>query len=364
MKKIGIDARLYFQTGVGTYIQNLIFYLQKMDLTDFTFYIYVMEEDAKKIHITDPHFVIRETDARWHGFKEQAQLATLLYKDQLDLMHFTYFSAPIFYKRKFITTIHDVTNLVFKTGKASTKNEQWYNMKHRIFKYVLKNLIRNSIAIISPTQSTKNQIIELFGARYEKKIYPIYEGVNTELTTIKKSLPRRYPSKYMLYIGNFYPHKNIERLINAYARVDTTIPLLLHGPKDYFSSRISDVIKSDSSERKIILDSEYIDAKALSQLYLHASALIFPSLSEGFGLPIVEAMKFNLPILGSNIPVFKELLNNKYISFDPYNVTDMTQAIQAFLDSPQKRPNYSKLIDRFSFEIMTAKTFDLYKKYL
>jgi glycosyltransferase involved in cell wall biosynthesis len=363
MKKIGIDARLYFQTGVGTYIQNLLGYLEKMKTNDITFYIYVMEEDAEKITFTNPHFIMRKTDASWHGFKEQAQLAALLYKDNLDLMHFTYFSSPVFYQKKFITTIHDITNVLFKTGKASTKSEKWYTMKHQIFKFVLKNQIRNSVAIITPTRTTKNQIVSLFGAKYKEKIIPIYEGINRQLESNKKPLPKSYPSSYLLYIGNFYPHKNIERLIAAYADVKTDIPLLLHGPKDYFSSRTEALIREKKLQNKIILDSKYVDPDILSQLYLHAKALIFPSLSEGFGLPIVEAMKYNLPILASDIPVFKELLDSEYTSFDPYDTQSITKAIESFIRSPHSH-NYSKHISKFSFEHMAEETFKVYIKYL
>jgi glycosyltransferase involved in cell wall biosynthesis len=100
----------------------------------------------------------------------------------------------------------------------------------------------------------------------------------------------------------------------------------------------------------------------LKFFYKNAMALIHPSLSEGFGLPLIEAANFNCPIIGSNIPVFKELLNNQYISFDPNNVKEMTNTITSFYKKPKKF-NYKEVLKRFSFCQMAKITLEIYKKY-
>ena len=136
MKKIGIDARLYFQTGVGTYLQNLLFYLDKKDPKKEIYYIYLRRQDATKVRFKSKNIIKRIADQKWHSFSEQISFLALLIKDNLDLMHFTYFSYPIFYWKKFIATVHDTTPLLFKTGKASTKNQFIYQIKHFIYKLV------------------------------------------------------------------------------------------------------------------------------------------------------------------------------------------------------------------------------------
>jgi glycosyltransferase involved in cell wall biosynthesis len=360
MKKIGIDARLYFQTGVGTYIQNLLSYLQKVHTESIIFYVYMRPQDIDKVSFKK-NFIIRPTNAKWHSFKEQYLFPLQLFLDNLDLMHFTYFSSPLIYQKPFMTTIHDITNVSFKTGSASTKNSFLYNLKHIIFKKVLLNQVVNSKIIITPTQTAKNEIIAQYGQKYANKISCIYEGVHSELRKSLGKLSNIYPKEYLLYVGNFYPHKNIERLIDAY--YDFDIPLVLHGPKDFFSQRIAAYIKTKKRGDIIILDNSYVTPSELSLLYQHAKALIFPSLSEGFGLPIVEAMKFDLPIIASDIPVFMELLGKSYISFDPYNSEDIHTKISEFIKRPHTF-DYKTILSRFSFEKMTIETFALYKKLL
>src|SRR3990167_4745149 len=112
MKKIGIDARLYRQTGVGTYLQNFLHYLDEQRLAKNLFYVYLMAEDFDKLTFRNKNIVKRKADFRWHTFSEQLGFLLLLYRDNLDLMHFTYFSYPILYLKKFVATAHDVTLLL------------------------------------------------------------------------------------------------------------------------------------------------------------------------------------------------------------------------------------------------------------
>jgi len=364
MKKIGIDARLYSQTGVGVYLQNLIYWLQKISPQDLIFNIYLMEKDFNKVNFSNKNFIKVKTDYHWHGFQEQVNYLNKLQTDQLDLMHFTYFSYPILYKKKFITTIHDLTPLLFKTGRASSKNQVLYNLKHYFFKAVLSAQMKNSSVIITPTESVKNQIVEKYGEKYRTKINSIYEGVNLNLIKSEENsqLKKTYKEGFFIYVGNFYPHKNVENLIKAFSRIDSNHKLILLGPDDYFSKKIVRYIDISNSRKKIIL----FKNPTLCDLvffYKNARALIHPSLSEGFGLPLVEAMHFNLPIIASNIPVFKEILDDKYLAFNPTDVGDIRQKIEFSIKSNLKT-DYFELLKRYSFEKMAEETLKLYLKSL
>src|SRR3989338_4221188 len=129
MKRIGIDARLYFQTGVGVYLRNFIHYLQNFTPKDVEFYIYVLERDASQIDFKNSLFIKREVQTLWHTLDEQTLFYSVLQKDKLDLMHFTYFSYPVLYNRPFIATVHDITPLNHKTGRASTLSPWLYELK-------------------------------------------------------------------------------------------------------------------------------------------------------------------------------------------------------------------------------------------
>ncbi|MEK7522596.1 MAG: glycosyltransferase, partial [Patescibacteria group bacterium] len=288
MKKIGIDARLYSQTGVGTYLKNLIYYLEKKELTDELFYIYLISDDFDKVSFKNKNLIKRRTNYRWHTFGEQVGFASKLYQDDLDLMHFTYFSYPIFYFKKFIATVHDVTPSLFKTGKASTKNQLIYNIKHLFFRVILWCQVNRAIKIITPTATVKNQLVNIYGKKISGKTLSIYEGVNYQIvqSTENKNLSNKFKN-FFIYVGNFYPHKNVEKLIEAFKNINQKYKLILIGPKDYFANKILQCIDTSKFNNNILLSAN----SSLSDLkffYKNALALIHPSLSEGFGLPLIE----------------------------------------------------------------------------
>lgn len=362
--KIGIDARLYFQTGIGTYLRNFLNNLQRIAPKDIRFFIYIMKDDLSKVRFNNPNFIKRRVLYSWHSLSEQIGFLKTLYQDKLDLMHFTYFSYPVFYQRKFIATIHDLTPLLFKTGRASTHNFLFYHLKYLGFKFVLNNQVRHSNKIIVPSSTIKVQLKNVFGRQIADKTVVIYEGIDQDLIKAKenKSLQSRFRKKFFLYVGNFYPHKNIERLITAFTKVKYDINLVLAGPDDFFAKKIRYLVNELNIGRKIIFYYNPTPSD-LVFFYKNALALIHPSLSEGFGLPLVEAAYFGCPIIASDIATFKELLGNNYLSFDPFNINDILKKMNVFLDKKVKF-NYDKLLKRYSFKQMADKTFMIYQEVL
>jgi len=361
MKKIGIDARLYSQTGVGTYLKNLLYYLEKNSPSGILFYIYLTEKDFNEVTFNKKNFIKRKADYPWHSLSEQIGFCSLLYKDDLDLMHFTYFSYPILYWKKFVATVHDVTPLLFKTGKASTKSQFIYQIKHLFFRIILHCQIKRAIKIIAPTNTVKEQLIDIYGSKISKKVQSIYEGINYQLVNTKKesNLNNKF-NNFFIYVGNFYPHKNVEKLIEAFSKINKDVKLILIGPKDYFQLRIVRLINQLYMKDKVIFytNPSYAD---LVFFYKNALALIHPSMSEGFGLPLIEAVYFNCPIIASDIKVFKELLGDNYLSFDPNKVEDIKKSINDFIE---RKPEfkYSQIMKKYSFENMTKETLKTYEK--
>jgi glycosyltransferase involved in cell wall biosynthesis len=362
MKTIGIDARLYSQTGVGTYLRNFLHFLSKKQYKDIRFLIYLLDGETTLIENTafEKHYV----PYRWHSFSEQTGFYNQLEKDKPDLMHFTYFSYPVRYTRPFVATVHDLTPVQFKTGKASTRNPLFYGIKHEVFKFVLRNQIKNARKIITPTETVKKQIVEYLPDVDKNKITAIYEGFDYELAQTKENteLSALYPKPFFLYVGNFYPHKNVSTLIQAFKEIPEKYDLVLSGPQDFFASKMLSIIKDNGLEKRVHMHHSP-GKENLKYLYNHAEALIHPSFSEGFGLPLVEAMAVNLPIIASDIPVFKELLPADTPMFDPQSGTDIARTVQNYLKSP-KKPVYSDVIDRYSFETMAEKTLELYNSLL
>lgn len=364
-RTIGIDARLYSQTGVGTYVRNLIHFLPTYLTEDMSVKLYIHDDDLDRISMKDSRIHIRKTAVKWHSFAEQTIFLAQLLKDGLDLMHFPYFSYPVLYNRPFIATVHDLTPLLLKTGRASTLHPLLYEAKYHVFSFMLRQQIRNARTIITPTDTVRKQIISQYGSHYSDKIVPIVEGIDYELVKAfvriqaSEQKPVSLPDEYLLYVGNFYPHKNVDKLLEAFHVHSQTSKhkLVLVGPENYFSNQLKIFIEEHHIEG--IIWKHHVSHDILAQLYFHAVALVNPSLSEGFGLPLIEAQYCGCPVIASDIPVFRELLGTSYTAFDPTSVDSITQA----LSKPTYRTQFNKN-NFYSFEKMTENTVCEYKNLL
>ena len=364
MYKVGIDARLIGQTGVGVYIRNLLEFLPKKAPSDWDIHVYHLCSDAKHLESLSKKYILRKANYKWHTISEQIKFNCDVTRDALDLMHFTYFSYPLLYKRSFISTIHDLTPLLFRTGKASTRSFFEYNLKYLAMKHVISQAVKNACKIITPTEAVRTQMIDMFGASYQSKMVSIYEGVSAKIQNAKENekLKEKLPKKFMIYVGNFYPHKNIERLIKAYLKLSTDVSLILVGPDDYFQKRLLPLFENSNNRGKTIFYTNP-SLEDLVFFYKNAEALVHPSLSEGFGLTLLEAAYFNCPIIASDIPVLREVLDSQYTMFDPYDIDDIASKIAGVLK--QKTVfKYERLLERYSFETMTEQTVELYKQCL
>ena len=141
--KIGIDCRLWNETGVGRYIRNLVENLLVLD-TKNEYVLFMRSEDSKKCKVQGARPKIIEVDIRWHSVEEQVKFPQVLNKENLDLMHFPYFSVPIWYKKPFVVTIHDLIIHHFPTGKASTLPKPLYTVKHLAYKHVSAQAIKKA----------------------------------------------------------------------------------------------------------------------------------------------------------------------------------------------------------------------------
>lgn len=358
-KRIGIDARLIYQTGVGVYIRNFLYFLSQQYLTDVEFYIYASADDAAKFVTMNKEvaackaFHFRECEVKWHGIAEQTIFLGQLNQDHLDLMHFTYFSWPALYRGRFIATVHDITPLTHATGRLSVQNPLWYRLKHYIFRLVFTRQIMKAERLIVPTRAVEKEVMDYFKIPADK-ITPIYEGLNFEFPRESVSPTLNYP--YLLYVGNFYPHKNVDALIAAFTKVQEKgdFRLVLVGPENYFSRELA---LSD----RVILRTD-VKSQDLADLYKHAYALVFPSFAEGFGLPIVEAMHFGTPLILSDIPVFREIAGDQAVYFDPHSVDSIHDMIQSVIHSVLINPLKPTHLDesKYSFRTMAEQTLKLY----
>lgn len=370
--KIGIDGRLWNETGVGRYIRNLVWELAELDTKNEYVFFAKKGFRIKDLGFKNDRWKIVETDVRWHSIAEQVKFPHILYKENLDLMHFTYFSLPIFYDKPFIVTIHDLIITHFPTGKASTLPYPLYHMKRIGYDFVMQHSITNSNKIIVPLNAVKEDVMQTFGIS-EDKIVVTKEGVSGskyQVSSIKgKNTKYKIPdTKYFLYVGNAYPHKNLEFLIDAFVdfkkETKDDVHLLLVGKDDYFYQRLRDQV----IRRKLsgIIFKHNLSDEELFALYSGAKAFVSPSLMEGFGLPPLEAMGSGIPVLLSDIPAFREVCQDSAWYFDPIDKLSLAKALRVVYDVDHKthEQKIAKGLNRvkdFSWEKMAQQTLAVYE---
>jgi glycosyltransferase involved in cell wall biosynthesis len=377
--KIGIDCRLWNETGVGRYIRNLVLNLQKIDKkNEYTLFVLSKDYENIKSQISNieknwkleiGNWKLRLADVKWHTLEEQLEFPQILNRENLDLVHFPYFSVPFFYNRPFVITVHDLIVNHFSTGFASTLPGPVYSLKLLAYKFVLTQAVRKARKIIVPSNGTKNEIIDHLKVD-SLKIGVIYEGVDDKIINPKLQIPNKFQNtkykilntKYFLHVGNAFPHKNLDRLIEAFKTLDSDVNLVLVGKEDYFYKRLKGKVERMGLSGKVILRQNVSDGE-LSNLYHNALALVMPSLMEGFGLPALEAMANNCLVLASKIPSLQEICKDAALYFDPHNINDIAQKMKEAQsgDNSEKREKGLERSKFFSWKKMAKETLEIYE---
>lgn len=356
--RIGIDARLWNQTGVGRYIRNLIINLQYLDKRN-DYVLFILTEDRKDVEskIRNSNFKTQNCDIKWHTIKEQLIFSGILNRNNLDLVHFPYYSMPVFYRKPFVVTLHDLIPLHFQTGKASTLPFPFYKLKFFAYRFVVSQAAKKARKIIAPSNATKKDIVSYLKVP-ESKIQTIYEGADEALIS---SVQKDYKKENFLYIGNAYPHKNLDFLLRVFKDLPD-FKLVLVGREDYFYKKLK--IRVEKLKITNIKFFGYATDQELSELYKKSNALIIPSLIEGFGLPALEAMANGCLVLASDIPVLHEVGGNSVIYFNPKNPVDLINKIKIINTYKGKIKEGLARTKLFSWKKTAQETLKLYKDLL
>lgn len=378
--RIGIDARFFGirQKGLGRYTQKLVEKLEKISASsgefEHDYFIFLKKENFEEYRPQNPKFKKVLADYHWYTFAEQFFFPLALYRQKLDLVHFPHFNVPIFYFGKFVVTIHDLTLLHFPTVKNSTLHPLFYRLKFLAYKIAIQSAIWRASWIIAISQFTKNDIIDNYGASLEKKISITYEACEDHcmfsLKKIEEILPEYGIIKpYLIYVGNAYPHKNLEKLVVAFDKVSSEkkdLQLVLVGKDDYFYQRLRRFVRENKIDRIVYL-SDICDCE-LDVLFHHSVANVFPSLYEGFGLPPLEAMSKGVPVISSDHPCMREILGESAYFFDGHKTEAIASAIRKVISDVALRQKLIELgytqIKKYSWQRMARETLEIYKRVL
>lgn len=395
--KIGIDARFWGQAGPGRYVKNLVSALEDVDSGN-DYVVFVNSEGDIAYKPDRENFSKVRVDTPWYSFLEQVKLPFLFGRERLDLLHVPHFNIPVFYFGKLAVTIHDLTIHRFSTARATTRWRPFNLVKRAIYKAVVWLALRRAKVIFTPTEFVKGDLLKEYDWLDGEKIVVTYEGVDEkfrrELDKDKSQALRGVPEPgfgelsgslskygvkepYLLYVGSMYPHKNLERLIKAFSLVAEeyeNLKLVLVGKRDYFQERLGKEIENNKygilGKEKIVfpafkVESGYVPDEDLAVFYKGALALVFPSLSEGFGLPPLEAMQFGVPVVASNATSIPEVCGAAALYFDPEDVEDIAAKIKALVKNESLREELVrkgfKNLERFSWQEMSLRTLKGYR---
>lgn len=379
--KIGIDARFYGVAGPGRYVSNLISELEKIDQKN-QYIIFLTKKGSDLYHPKNPNFKKWIADIPWYTIMEQTNLFTEFLRADLDLLHVPHFNVPILYTRKTIITIHDLTMHEFNSTAVTTLPGPLYEAKKLAYKLVINRAASRAKKIIAPSGTVRDEIIQKLKKKPEK-IIVTYEGVDQgllansprdERVLLTRIEEMGIKSRYFLYVGSAYPHKNLNTLIVSYkeflSRSGLENQLVLAGKIDDFSQRIAAFSHALNLDQKVIYaakfsENKYVSDKDLAYLYRGALAYIFPSLKEGFSITPLEAQAFGVPVVLSDIPTHREIFGDSVLYFDPKSNIDITEKLNQIVVDQNLRHDLINRgfenVKKYSWTKMAEETLKVYE---
>lgn len=291
---------------------------------------------------------------------EQIELPWIINKYKKDtIFHSPSFVSSPLIKIPMVMTIHDLNHLEFP---------QYYSPFHKYYyKYIVKTSALKCKKILTDSKFSKGEILKWLKFD-ESNVKVTYCGVGEKFRIIKDEIElervqKKYklPNKFVLYVGNLRPHKNVESLVEAMKSIDN-IRLVINGKANESLKQIID--KYTLKERIQFIG--YIDEEDLPVIYNLATVFVFPSLYEGFGLPPLEAMACGCPVVTSNVSSLPEVVGSLAITVDPKDKEKIANSIQLLLSNKVMRENMSieasQYSKRFTWGKTVQETINVYKK--
>lgn len=359
---IVIDARNR-QSSTGRYTDRLLEHLQNIDsVNKYTILLSLTDswkpskDNFLVVPCSFPQFSVNPLDEfRFFG---------LLYSLKPDLVHFTMTQQPVLYFGRIVTTTHDLTMLRFtRPGRYS---QAFHFARMHLYRFMFWWSHRKSKAIITPSKFVAEDLAA-YQPFTKKKTIPIYEASEPPISARATPL-KGIGKQFIFHTSSPFPHKNIGRLVEAFELLAPSYPdlqLVLVGRMEhYFNKLAKRVAKSEFADR-IVLPG-FVSDEELKWLYQNAKAYVLPSLSEGFGLPGLEAMAHGCPLVSSNATCLPEIYGDAALFFNPLNVDDMAMKIERVLTD---KSFVKDLVDRekqqlkkYSWERMAKETLEIYSR--
>jgi len=345
-----IDARMLNASGIGTYIRNILREIAKQNIFDIKCIINA-EQINSVLELGVQDYIIFKS--KFFSPYEQIEYLTKL--PNADILWTPHFNAPLFSLKnkiaKRVVTIHDMFPYEFR------ENFSFFSFFY--INLLMKRATQLSALVFTVSDFSKTEIIKHLKISSEK-ICTVPLGVDPGFTL--RDNDNKIDKKYILCVGNVKPHKNIKKAIEAFNSISDQIPqyqLVIVGKSDGFYSPEKGLDRILKNNKRITFTG-FVSFEELRKYYLEASMLLFPSLYEGFGLPVLEAMAFNLPIAASHRASIPEVGGDAIVYFDPESKNEISEAILSVLssDTACKVSSYQERLKKFTWEECAKQTID------
>ena len=356
--RLGIDAHMVggHETGNETYVRGLIEGIKAID----------PPIDCVIFH-TAPPWTAVNSDIRFQKLMTSDPLIRLgvelpLRSMRLDVLHMTY-AAPLWTSSRVVLTVHDI---------CFTTHPEWFSRRDvRVLSAVVPRSIRQAAHVITVSKQARQEIIDRYSVSEEKiSAIPNGPGLNTHLALTDDEAGAEVAGlgidpqvPYLLSVGNLQPRKNLSRLMEAFRRVPADLQLVVVGPKHYHAE---DVIAAASSDSGRIHLTGYVTDRQLAACYQLSTAFVMPSLYEGFGLPVLEAMSRGIPVASSNAGALPEVCGDAAMMFDPLDVGAMADAMTRVASDDELRRSLTNAgkarAASFSWEKAARSTLQVYEQ--
>jgi len=365
--RIGIDARKLKDYGIGAYVRNLLEAIGRhRDSAAYHFRVYTKAADGADLPELPAHFEVVHDDSPGYSLAEMTRLPWRLRADRLDLFHATHYVLPPLWKIRAVVTIHDIIHLLYP---------QFLPNRAALFyaRYMIRRALARADRIITVSHNTRSDLVNYFRVP-SSRIEVIYNGVSSrfrpdvpaeEKERVAAALGLRSP--YMLFLGGEKPHKNVQNVIRAFARArrEASLPhaLVLAGPMPPNPARM-DALISALELTDAVLRPGVVEDEDLPALYSGADVFLYPTLYEGFGLPVVEAMASGTPVLTSSTSALQEIAGGYACLVNPMDVDAIADGIALLATNETERRRLSaiglKRAADFSWDRAAARTLEVY----
>lgn len=361
MKHIVIDARNR-RSSTGRYTDRLIEHLQIIDQVNrYT----LLVEHGDPLQLVNNNFTKLEVRYPQFSFNplHELRFALLLYRLRPALVHFVMTQQPVMYFGKIVTTTHDLTML--KYTRASRFPSWLHAIGVRLYRAMFRWSHIKSKKIIVPSNYVAADLSQ-YQPRMARKIVVTHESSEPPMQGKAKRV-KGVKKPFIMHTGSPFPHKNIERLIAAFDQLKEDHPdlqLVLPGrTKDQFKEDLDAWIAAAEHTDSIVTPG-FVSDQELKWLYQNAECYVLPSLSEGFGLPGLEAMAHDCPLVSSNATCLPEIYESAAEYFDPRSTEDMADAVARVLRSPKLQKQLvnkgHKQLKKYSWQKMVKETLQIY----